>query len=35
VGPGAVLAGLLRNINPDLECYKVGEAGDFENLPPL
>ncbi len=32
VGPGSVLTGLLRNIDPSLECYKFGEAADAEKL---
>lgn len=34
IGAGAVLAGLLRNINPDLETFKFGEAADLATLPP-
>jgi [acyl-carrier-protein] S-malonyltransferase len=32
VGPGAVLTGLLRNIDPDLQGLKFGEAEDLEKL---
>jgi len=32
VGPGAVLTGLLRNINPELQGSKFGEAEDLEKL---
>ncbi len=32
VGPGAVLKGLLRNIDASLECRGFAEAGDIENL---
>jgi [acyl-carrier-protein] S-malonyltransferase len=32
VGAGGVLTGLLRNINPDLEGSKFGEADDLEKL---
>ncbi len=32
VGPGGVLSGLIRNINPDVVCFKFGEAGDWEKL---
>jgi [acyl-carrier-protein] S-malonyltransferase len=32
VGAGGVLTGLLRNINPDLEGSKFGEAEDLEKL---
>lgn len=32
VGPGAVLTGLLRNIDPDLIGSKFGESGDLEKL---
>ena len=32
VGPGAVLTGLLRNINPNLAGIKFGEAADEEKL---
>jgi len=32
VGAGAVLTGLLRNINPGLKCVKFGEAADWEKL---
>lgn len=31
-GPGAVLTGLLRNIDPGLIGLKFGEAGDLEKL---
>lgn len=32
VGPGSVLTGLLRNINPALHGVKFGEAGDLEKI---
>ncbi|MEO7143022.1 MAG: ACP S-malonyltransferase [Bryobacteraceae bacterium] len=32
VGPGGVLTGLLRNINPELEGRRFGEAADWEKL---
>ena len=32
VGAGAVLTGLLRNINPELQGVKFGEADDWEKL---
>ena len=32
VGAGGVLTGLLRNINPDLQGSKFGEADDLEKL---
>lgn len=32
VGPGSVLTGLLRNIDPGLQGLKFGEAGDLEKL---
>lgn len=32
VGPGAVLTGLLRNINPALKGFKFGEAADLDKL---
>jgi [acyl-carrier-protein] S-malonyltransferase len=32
VGAGAVLTGLLKNINPSLTGLKFGEPGDWENL---
>ena len=32
VGPGAVLTGLLRNIDPALTGMKFGEPGDWEKL---
>jgi [acyl-carrier-protein] S-malonyltransferase len=32
VGPGGVLTGLLRNINPSLTGAKFGEASDWEKL---
>ncbi|HVP45440.1 MAG TPA: ACP S-malonyltransferase [Bryobacteraceae bacterium] len=32
VGPGGVLTGLLRNIDPALEGVKIGEAADFEKF---
>ena len=32
VGAGGVLTGLLRNINPDLEGAKFGEAADLEKV---
>jgi len=32
VGPGGVLTGLLRNIDPSLAGFKFGEASDWEKL---
>ncbi len=32
VGPGAVLTGLLRNIDPARKCLKFGEIADWEKL---
>ena len=32
VGSGAVLTGLLRNIDPDLKGFKFGEAADWANV---
>ena len=32
VGAGGVLTGLLRNINPALQCSKFGEAADLEKI---
>ncbi len=32
VGPGAVLTGLLRNIDPSLEGVRCGEASDLDRL---
>ncbi len=32
VGPGSVLSGLLRNIDPELRALKFGEPGDLEKL---
>jgi [acyl-carrier-protein] S-malonyltransferase len=32
VGPGAVLTGLLRGIQPPIECLRFGEPGDAERL---
>jgi [acyl-carrier-protein] S-malonyltransferase len=32
VGPGSVLTGLLRSINPELQGAKFGEADDLEKL---
>ena len=32
VGPGAVLTGLLRNIDPSVRGFKFGEAVDWEKL---
>ena len=32
VGPGAVLTGLLRNIDSSLSGSKFGEAGDLDKL---
>jgi [acyl-carrier-protein] S-malonyltransferase len=32
IGPGSVLSGLVRNINPALECFRFGEAADWEKL---
>ncbi len=34
VGPGAVLSGLLRNIDSARKCLRLGEAGDWEKLQP-
>jgi len=34
VGPGAVLTGLLRNIDPALTAIKFGEAADLEKISP-
>jgi [acyl-carrier-protein] S-malonyltransferase len=34
VGPGAVLTGLLRNIDPSLVGFKFGEAADWDKLAP-
>jgi [acyl-carrier-protein] S-malonyltransferase len=34
VGPGAVLTGLLRNIDPALTGIKFGEAADLEKISP-
>ena len=34
VGPGGVLTGLLRNIDPALMGVKFGEAADVEKLAP-
>jgi len=34
VGPGAVLTGLLRNIDPALTGVKFGEAADLEKISP-
>jgi [acyl-carrier-protein] S-malonyltransferase len=31
-GAGGVLTGLLRNINPELQGSKFGEAGDLEKI---
>ena len=31
-GAGAVLTGLLRNINPDLQGFRFGEADDMEKI---
>jgi [acyl-carrier-protein] S-malonyltransferase len=33
VGPGAVLTGLLRYIDGNLQGLRFGEAGDLEKLP--
>jgi [acyl-carrier-protein] S-malonyltransferase len=33
VGPGAVLTGMLRSIDPNLKGLKFGEAADLEKLP--
>jgi len=33
VGAGAVLTGLLRNIDPALNGYRFGEPGDLDKLP--
>jgi [acyl-carrier-protein] S-malonyltransferase len=35
VGPGAVLAGLLRNAAPSIAVSRFGEASDLEKLPAL
>lgn len=32
VGPGTVLSGLMRNIDPSVTCFKFGEAADLEKL---
>lgn len=32
VGPGAVLSGLVRSIEPTIECKKFGEAADWDKL---
>ena len=32
VGPGAVLTGLLRNIDPARKCLKFGEVSDWEKV---
>ncbi|MFN7932500.1 MAG: ACP S-malonyltransferase [Bryobacteraceae bacterium] len=32
VGPGAVLSGLVRQIDSSIGCVKFGEAGDWEKL---
>ncbi|MCS7024479.1 MAG: ACP S-malonyltransferase [Bryobacteraceae bacterium] len=32
VGPGAVLSGLVRQIEPAIECQRFGEVSDFEKL---
>jgi [acyl-carrier-protein] S-malonyltransferase len=32
VGPGSVLTGLLRGIDPELACYKFGESADLEKI---
>jgi malonyl CoA-acyl carrier protein transacylase len=32
VGPGGVLTGLLRSIDPGLQGLKFGEAADVEKL---
>jgi [acyl-carrier-protein] S-malonyltransferase len=32
VGAGGVLTGLLRNINPELQASKFGEAADLEKI---
>ncbi len=34
VGPGAVLSGLVRNIAPEIECLKFGEAPDWAEIAP-
>jgi [acyl-carrier-protein] S-malonyltransferase len=34
-GPGAVLTGLLRNIDPALKCAKFGDPADLERLAAL
>ena len=33
IGPGKVLKGLLRKINPDLKVYYIETPADIENLP--
>lgn len=32
VGPGSVLTGLLRSMDPDLKAYKFGEADDLDRV---
>jgi [acyl-carrier-protein] S-malonyltransferase len=32
VGPGSVLSGLVRNIHPEAQVFKFGEASDWEKL---
>ena len=32
VGPGGVLCGLMRNIDPSIACQKFGESSDWEKL---
>jgi [acyl-carrier-protein] S-malonyltransferase len=32
VGPGSVLCGLVRAIEPQVKCFKFGEAEDWEKL---
>jgi [acyl-carrier-protein] S-malonyltransferase len=32
LGPGSVLSGLLRNIDPARNCLRLGELGDWEKL---
>ncbi|MBI3208274.1 MAG: ACP S-malonyltransferase [Candidatus Solibacter usitatus] len=32
VGPGAVLCGLIRSIQPAIECKRFGEAADWDKL---
>lgn len=32
VGPGSILTGLLRSIDPELKAYKFGEADDLDRI---